>query len=86
MLDGRDCAVNVQNDDPTLLDVIQRHFLPESRVSLGSETGTATTYPRLNHRVAVYRRGHMSDRPSIHPPTHAGNSLESRCSHTADVC
>lgn len=55
MLDGRDCAVNVDNNDPTLLDVIQRHFLPESRVSMGSGAGTATTYPPLNHRVAVYR-------------------------------
>ena len=74
MLDGRDCAVNVQNDDPTLLDVIQRHFLPESRVSLGSGTGTATTYPPLNHRVAVYRQGHVH---SIH--THAYSySLSSR--------
>lgn len=54
MLDGRDCAVNVENSDPTLLDIIQRHFLPESRVSLGSGAGSATTYPVLNHRVAIY--------------------------------
>ena len=57
MLEGRYCcAVNIdENNNPTLLDLIQRHFLPDSRVTLSSGGGAATTYPPLNHRVAVYR-------------------------------
>ena len=50
LLDGED-----KDKDSTLLDVIQNHFLPQSRVSLSSREGTPMTYPPLNHRVAVYR-------------------------------
>jgi hypothetical protein len=68
MLSGRNRAVNVGDDNPTLLDVIQRHFLPESRVSVGG-SGGATTYPPLNHRVAVYR--YTNEGPTDQPPTNA---------------
>lgn len=65
MLDGRDCGVNVDNHNPTLLDLIQHQFLPESRVSIQG-SGSTHSYPPLNHRVAIYR--YTNDGPADSVP------------------